>query len=204
MSVKNTFNFLFSKKVCTTSDKEELLQIYLGGIGSETVFSLCSELEKTLKAKKLPKLIIKRSFFLALEVVQNQLLHGSKNEEKEQKNYFIASLNENNVVIQAGNLVRNTELEVLTARIRKVNEKLVENALREVYLEQLTNEKFTKNGGGGLGFIKMAMVTGNTIDFDFTTLSEDYSVLNLSLSLSHTTTDNSNHINFEELFSLIR
>ena len=68
MSLSTLINSSFKKALFTGSNNEEIIQAYCGGLNTETVHSLCSELEKTLKRNKFPKLIIKRAFFLSLEV----------------------------------------------------------------------------------------------------------------------------------------
>jgi hypothetical protein len=197
------FNSLFRDLVCDRK-KEEILQVYLGGLTSETVFSICGELETILRRKKFPKLTIKRTFFLALEIIQNQLLHGSKDEENQQYNYFICTINADCINIYSGNLVMHEEIGSLSERINHVNELLLENTLRNLYMEQLTNDKFSNKGGGGLGFIKMAMVTGNTVQYNFFGESKDYSFLNIDVHLSHSSTESIVNINFDEVLSLLK
>ena len=202
-ALKINFDTSFRDNICNISKKEEVLQVYLGGLSGETVFSICSELETTLKRKKFPKVIIKRTFFLALEIIQNQLLHGSKDHDKKQYNYFICTSNEKDINIYASNLVKKEECVALTERINHINEMLIEKTLHSLYLEQLNNDKFSSKGGGGLGFIKMAMVTGNPVCYNFTGESPEFSFLDVHVHLSHANTDNLNNINFDEVLSLL-
>ena len=197
------FNTLFRDIVCGRKN-EEILQVYLGNLTSETVYSICGELESILKGKKFPKLTIKRTFFLALEIIQNQLLHGSKDELNQQHNYFICTINGDYINMYAGNLVKREEIGGLSERISHVNDLLLENALRNLYMEQLTNNKFSDKGGGGLGFIKMALVTGNTVQYNFFGESKDYSFLNIDVHLSHSSTESIVNINFDEVLSLLK
>lgn len=204
MSLSTLINSSFKKALFTGSKNEEIIQSYCGGLSTETVHGLCSELEKTLKRKKFPKLIVKRTFFLSLEVIQNQLLHGASDQSKLQYNYFIFTVNANDVQFHACNLVKNEECGSISERINHVNELLIEKNLQPHYLEQLNNDSFNSKGGGGLGFIKMALVTGNTINHEIVKGNSEYSFLNISLTLSHATLDNSNNINFDEILSLLK
>lgn len=204
MSLSTLINSSFKKALFTGSNNEEIIQAYCGGLNTETVHSLCSELEKTLKRNKFPKLIIKRTFFLSLEVIQNQLLHGSTDNGKLQYTYFICSVNENDICIHACNLIRNEECDPISERINHINELLIEKNLQAHYLEQLNNDSFNSKGGGGLGFIKMALVTGNTIGHEIVKGNSEYSFLSVCLKLSHATLDNTNNINFEEILSLLK
>ena len=202
-TLKSNFDSVFRDNICSVSKEEEVLQVYLGGLRSETVFSICSELETTLKHKKIQKVQVKRSFFLALEVIQNQLLHGSKDEGKNQYNYFTCTFNSEGLNIYAANLVKKAEVGSLTERINHVNHLLEEKTLRELYMQQLTNNEFGEKGGGGLGFIKMALVTGRKIGFDFHFENSDYAFLAIKLCLPCHCKDHLNDVSIEELLRLI-
>lgn len=181
--LKANFDTIFSDNICNVSKHEEILQVYLGDLSSETVFCICSELENILKRKKFQKLLIKRSFFLTLEVIQNQLLHGSKDENKRQYNFLTCTLVGDQLSIYACNLVKKEEVGSLHERINHVNKLLEEKTLRNLYMEQLTNDKFGEKGGGGLGFIKMALVTGNKVEHEFHFENENYAFLSVKLNL---------------------
>jgi Family of unknown function (DUF6272) len=204
MKLHFIFDASFKHAFLQPLEKEEILQLYHGGLNSETIHCICNQLEKKLKQKKFQKLVIKRTFFLALEIIQNQLLHGSLDENKFQYNYFICTADEKKINLRACNLIKNDEIGSIKERIRHVNELLIEKKLQPFYLEQLNNENFSNKGGGGLGFIKMALVTGNTVEHEIIEGNEDYSFLNVSVALSHSSLDNSNNINFDEVLSLLK
>ena len=202
--LKNNFDSIFRDNICSVSKHEEVLQVYLGDLSSDTVFSICGELENILKRKKFPKQLIKRSFFLALEVLQNQLLHGSKDENKRQYNFLVFTLDLENINIYACNLVKSEEVGALRERIQHVNQMLEEKSLRNLYMEQLTNNEFGTKGGGGLGFIKMALVTDQKIDFDFQSENAEYAFLNVKISLPRVNQDQLNNISLEEILNLLK
>lgn len=202
--LKANFDSVFRDNICSVSKKEEVLQVYLGDLSSDTVFCICGELENILKRKKFPKLLIKRSFFLALEVIQNQLLHGTKDENKRQYNFFTCTLENNTLNIYACNLVTKEEVGALHERIKHVNQMLEQKTLRNLYMQQLTNDKFGEKGGGGLGFIKMALVTGSIVEHDFHFENEQYAFLSIKLGLPLISNDPLNDVSIEELLNLIK
>jgi hypothetical protein len=181
---------------------ETILHVYDGGLNSASAIKTCGDLESRLIEKKLRKPIVKRCFFLALEIIQNQLLHGAKDNSDTQHNYFIASSHLDKINFHATNLVYHYEVVQLTERIKNVNAMLLNGTLREHYLEQLTNDKFSAKGGGGLGFIKMALVTEHPIEFQFQSCGKDFSFLILKIQSSITTTNQANSIRIEQLFSV--
>ncbi|MEX0986248.1 MAG: DUF6272 family protein [Bacteroidales bacterium] len=77
--------------------------------------------------------------------------------------------------LKTSNPVRNNDVEVLKAKIDQVNNKN-KDELRDLYLETITNGRFSAKGGAGLGFIEMAKTSGNNLKYSFEQISDKYSL----------------------------
>ncbi len=103
--------------------------------------------------------------------------------EKE-KNY-LPSLdilkNENCYKLKTCNPVRNVDVERLTRKIEQVNNKSRQE-LKDLYLETITNGKFSSKGGAGLGFIEMAKTSGHNLEYSFEKITDDYSMYTFTVT----------------------
>lgn len=93
------------------------------------------------------------------------------------------SCNDTLIVIETSNPVRKREVNPLRSRIDMVNSH-GSNELKELYKSTITDGKFSPEGGAGLGFIEMAKTTGGKLEYDFESLSEEYSLYTLRVSMS--------------------
>jgi hypothetical protein len=199
--VEKQFELLYTQHFSKLKFSEEIIVAYDGVLNSTTVFKVCSDLENYLKEKKFPKLVIKRAFFLALEIVQNQLLHGSKDEKNTQHNYFICSLSGDQLNFYSVNLVKKLEEMELNKRVNSINKMIGDDKLRESYMQQLTNNQFSEKGGGGLGFLKMALVTEEPIAFKFIDCNDNFLFFNMKVKFSCTENSFKSDKNFHQLLN---
>jgi len=96
---------------------------------------------------------------------------------------FKISRNDSAIEMEASNPVKIGEVNPIRMRIDKVNSHTSE-ALRELYKSTITNGEFTSKGGAGLGFIEMAKTTGSKLEYDFESLSKDYSLYTFKVSMA--------------------
>ena len=81
------------------------------------------------------------------------------------------------------NPVRNIHVDRLRDKIEIVNNKSREE-LKDLYIETITNGKFSAKGGAGLGFIEMAKSSGNDLEYSFERISEDYSLYTFKVTFT--------------------
>ncbi|NJM17197.1 MAG: hypothetical protein HC896_19070 [Bacteroidales bacterium] len=86
-------------------------------------------------------------------------------------------------VITSGNPIRAKDVPVLQGRIDHINN-LDQGGLNTLYKNTITNGKFSSKGGAGLGFMEMAKLIDNKIDFFFTPIDANYSFFNLVLHIN--------------------
>jgi hypothetical protein len=93
------------------------------------------------------------------------------------------SCNDSLIQMETSNPVRNHEVNPLRSRIDNVNSH-DSQALKELYKSTMIDGKFSSHGGAGLGFIEMAKTAGNKLEYNFKTLSTEYSLYTLRVSMS--------------------
>ena len=131
------------------------------------------------------------------------MIHGSKDEKNTQHNYFILTVYGDQLNLYAVNLVKKFEVRDLSKRIDGVNKMIGDNNLRESYMKQLTNNQFSEKGGGGLGFLKMALVTEKPIAFEFISCSGKFVFFNMKIKFSIAESSLNNKNNFHKLLDVI-
>ena len=150
--------------------------------------SVISNLEETVEAKvnelAIPKGPLKKIFFISVETLQNMLIHGHKNNEGHQHNFFILTKNGVKLNVVSANLIANTAIPALEKQIDTINSFDDEKALKAYYLEHLENNTMSDKGGAGLGFITIGMKSGNKLKVNFQKINDQFSLFTLTSSVS--------------------
>lgn len=132
--------------------------------------------------------IYKKIVTVLIESLENVCKYTDAYEEfvKEREEFLPTlqiSKNSQSIYLATTNPVRNEDVEMLRSKIEKVNNK-DRDQLKELYLETITNGRFSEKGGAGLGFIEMAKTSGNDLSYSFEKVSEDYSMYNFKVTFT--------------------
>jgi hypothetical protein len=73
-----------------------------------------------------------------------------------------------------GNPILNKDIEKLKTHLETINS-LDREGLRQLFRITLTNGKFSEKGGAGLGFIEMAKISGEKLNYSFVPINDKYS-----------------------------
>lgn len=166
----------FLKTIDSLSSGSEVLLAYDGVLNVDTISRLETEVEGKVTALQIPKGPLKKIFFISVEALQNMLIHGGKDELGHQHNYFILSKNHAKVEIITSNLVPNSSIERLKADVERLNSFNDPAELKNYYMEHLEKNEISDKGGAGLGFITIAMKSGNKLGYEFATISDKLSL----------------------------
>src|SRR5688572_19446626 len=99
----------------------EILLAYDGVLNVDTISRLESEVEGKVTSLAIPKGPLKKIFFISVEALQNMLIHGGKDAQGHQHNYFVLSKNHAKVEIITANLVPNSYIEKLKGDVDRLN-----------------------------------------------------------------------------------
>lgn len=118
--------------------------------------------------------------FLMVECFQNIVRHATL--MKDEMGFFMVRNVGSNYFIASGNGLANLNISSLKTKLEKINS-LSKEELKEYYLEILSNEEMSKEGGSGLGLIEMARKSGQKIDFMFYPLNDVYSLFYIQIKV---------------------
>lgn len=163
---------------------ETILVSHYGELSQSVISNLEGNIEEKITSLDIAKGPIKKIFFISVETLQNMLLHGHKNNQGEQHNFFILVKNGSNLKVISSNLVANSSIPALEKQINTINSFDDEKALKAYYLEHLENNTMSEKGGAGLGFITIGMKSGNKLKVDFKKINDQFSLFTLTSSVN--------------------
>lgn len=178
------FDQQFTKQVKNITQSGDLILAYDGVLNNETISKLETEIENKILEKNFPKQVVKKVFFICVESLQNQLIHGHKDDKGSQHNFFLLANSDKFVNIISANLITSSSVEKVKSQIDKINSFDDSAALKAFYLEHLENNELSDKGGAGLGFITIAMKSGNKITPLFETINDKYSLFLLEVKIN--------------------
>jgi hypothetical protein len=178
------FDVHFARNVQRISSEGELLLAYDGVLNPETITKLEGEIEAKILDKTLPKMVVKKVFFICIESLQNMFIHGYKDQNGAKHNFFILYLTSKAVKIVGANLIANAAIEKLSKHITKINSFEDPADLKQYYLEHLENNELSEKGGAGLGFITIGMKSGNKLRTEFEKINSDRSLFLMEVTIS--------------------
>lgn len=143
---------------------------HIGGVNQDLVNSLSTSVEDLMISAGDKKALIKRVFSIVIEGLQNMLIHGEMI-DGERLGMLIMVSNEDQYLIEMGNVTFSSEKEKLVSYLERLNS-LSDEGVKELYMETLNNGLISEKGGAGLGFITMRMKSKNTLEYHFTDLGE--------------------------------
>jgi hypothetical protein len=174
----------YEKMLTLHQQEESVLVSHYGELSQAVISNLEGSVEEKITSLDISKGPIKKVFFISVETLQNMLLHGQKNNEGEQHNFFILVKNGTQLKVISSNLVANTSIPALEKQINTINSFDDEKALKSYYLEHLENNTISEKGGAGLGFITIGMKSGNKLKVDFQKINDQFSLFTLTSAVS--------------------
>lgn len=166
------------------SDQHVILS-YKGAINLDLLNILLDMTEKRLTKSETRLSVRKRVFHILVEVLQNIYHYSGKydfpNEEFFSVIFLIRKI-ESGYLIYAGNYIHQNEIDELESRLDRANG-LDESALREQYRLQLDQGTWSAKGGAGLGFLDIIKKSGQSIDYEFIPVSDEYSFFSMEISV---------------------
>lgn len=161
-----------------------MLLAYDGVLNVDTISRLETEVENKVTALAIAKGPLKKIFFISVEALQNMLIHGGKDAAGHQHNYFILAKSKSKVEIITANVVANSNIEKLTADVERLNMFKDPAELKTYYMEHLEKNELSDKGGAGLGFITIAMKSGNKLGYTFAKINDTLSLFSLKSTVN--------------------
>ena len=164
--------------------KDTVLVSHLGELSPSMISTLESNVEEKISSLEIAKGPLRKIFFISVETLQNMLIHGQKNNQGEQHNFFLLVKNGVKMNVVSANLIANSAVDAIEKQINVINSFDDEKALKAYYIEHLENNTMSEKGGAGLGFITIGMKSGNKLKVDFQKINDQFSLFKLTSTIS--------------------
>lgn len=150
----------FDKKI----KNSEVVMIYKGDFGKDSIMPIISILEEKMKAEG--ETSNSKAFFLILvELLQNVSRHNIHNVTKDGI-FMITEAADRSIWTSVGNVVDQPTKELLVERIDQLNQ-MDELELKQAYKRTLREGSFSDKGGAGLGLIEIARKSSDKLQYSF-------------------------------------
>lgn len=173
-------------KKLLTERKDEGLTICLNHFGSFTqdlIYGMASALEELLVSFGESKRIIKRTFSILIEGLQNITIHGFRDSQDNQPAFLIVCRAKDNFSILFGNTIENTSIHLIKDYLEHLNN-LDSEQLKSKYRQVLQNETPLYRGGAGLGFLSILLKSDGNLSFDMLPISNTLSCFCVQVTLN--------------------
>ncbi len=159
---------------------------YRGPMDFDILDSLLRKLKKTSEFKALNKTTAKRTYSLIVECLENICKHSEVNSFGNPVLYSHLTVGKENdkIIIRAGNPVTKSTQEVITGRLNHINMS-DEPSLQTQYEEKIKIDFKTDEKCAGLGFIYMALKSGNKLEYTFKNLINGYLYFEIQITLNN-------------------
>jgi len=178
------FDVHFTDSIKLINSNSTLIIAYDGVLNTETISKLENEIEQKIIELAVPKAALKKIFFICVESLQNMLIHGHRDLSGNQHNYFLVYKTGNQIFIRTANLISNTAIEKVDGDLKTINSFADPADLKSYYINHLEKNELSEKGGAGLGFITIAMKSGNKLNFSFDKISDLHSLFKLEATVN--------------------
>jgi hypothetical protein len=169
--------------------EREVILSYQGLFNFEIIGHLLNSLKDETESRCISISHYKKILSVMIEALEN-IFKYSEFFEKETSLFplfypkFQLDKIDENYLLLTSNPILKTDVERLTNHINKINH-LDKEGLRLLFRNTLTNGQFSAKGGAGLGFIEMAKVTGEKIDFSFDPINDRFSYYSCKILITN-------------------
>jgi ribosomal 30S subunit maturation factor RimM len=181
-SASDEFDFEMIQDIHRIVNEQNIVLVYSGMLNQENLISLLS-ITNGLHYGEYD--IKKKIFNIMVEMLQNIVKHGSKQNENDSGNPAIFYLFEieNAFVLNCGNYIQNTSIEKLTHSIDYVNN-LNNEQLNEFYITQLLNFEIDTHKESGLGIIDLCIKSNNKLAYCISPINNTTSFFSMQVKVS--------------------
>jgi hypothetical protein len=169
--------------------EREVILSYQGLFNFEIIGHLLNSLKDETESRSISISHYKKILSVMIEALENVFKY-SENFDKEKSLFpkyypkFQLDKIDDNYFLLTCNPILKTDIEKLTNHIDHINN-LDKEGLRQLFRNTLTNGKFSAKGGAGLGFIEMAKVTSEKINYSFDNINEKFSFYSCKILISN-------------------
>jgi hypothetical protein len=166
-----------------------VMHSYEGEMTESVVSEVLRDIEERLETEENDFKKSRKIYNILVEAMQNLYHHTDAftpevldNGDEKRTTRIILARKEGEYHVLAANYIIKDNIPALKAKLDKINS-LDKDGLREYYKEVLDNGQFSVHGGGGLGIIDIARKSGNSLDYEFSDVNDDYGLFGLKIKV---------------------
>lgn len=178
------FSFKYLKKLHQQIISENILLIYCNLFEQNSLVRLIS----VLKSQKYSKLAFKKRVISSMvELLQNIIQHGKMNVGNKvySPGIFYITKQKDLFFLKTVNYIKKSNIPQIENKFISLN-KMNKEELENLYNKQLFDFSFDESNAG-LGFIELRIKSKNPLGFSFVDVDENYSLLNITITLKEKT-----------------
>ncbi len=167
--------------------KDRLNYVYRGIFTEDMTRNILELTENNLLNKDDARALTRKVYHAMVEGLQNITRHQAEIEHNMGKSFGLFALKkeDDRYYLITGNIVENSDIESLSAKIEKVN-RLDKVQLKEFHREVMKNDELSEKGGAGLGLIDIARRAGSKLLYAFNKISNRHSYFYLHTEITST------------------
>lgn len=158
---------------------------YHGPLDFSVIDFLLNDLKKTNEYNSFNKTTAKRVYAIVVECLENICKHSEvlKTKDPEMLPYLTLRLEDEKVIVSAGNAIDEFSKKNITDRIDHLNNSNGKTLVK-LYEDKIKSDLEENDKCAGLGFIYMALKSGNRLRYSFSNLANGYSYFEIYISIN--------------------
>jgi hypothetical protein len=172
---KGFINYIYERY--TNLRVKDISLVFEGQITHQVMKALAGLVEEQLDDVEVDQ-VMRRVYHVMVESLQNINRHAEEYEDKGHPypgtGLVLVAKNSERFQVTTGNIIETSHVEELSMFLGKLNN-MDNNALDELYKQQMRDGIMSPKGGAGLGFIDIRRKTRNPLDYSFVKIDEDTS-----------------------------
>ncbi len=166
------------------ANKDELEYIFRGNFTPEIVRLILDLAKVTLENLSDLFSIKRKVYYIAGESIQNIARHRNEafDESPDKFSLFSIHKKKSKFYVTTGNVIKAEDVESLKIKIEKINS-LEKTGLRSLSRNTRSKGALSPKGGAGLGLIEIAKRSGNSLEYDFDKINDEYSYFYLNTEI---------------------
>lgn len=166
--------------------KLEVILGYKGVVDFETIDILLRKLKKLPEYQAIKRSVQKRVYSTFVECMENIYKHNITESLNINGKTILPYINlgkqDDEYIINTGNVIKNKSINKLRKRLEQIGQ-LDRAGLKTLYADLINKEFISHENVAGLGLITIALKTEHKINYNFTSLNDQYSYFEMNISI---------------------
>ncbi len=168
--------------------KMNVLLTYIGPLKYDTIGQLINKLKDLASELGIKLVLYKKILLVMIESLENILKYNEHMEEdlhlkKKFLPKFTIEHSGDKYILISSNTILSSDVKDLNKKLTLINS-LNPEGLKKLYKTTITNGQFTQKGGAGLGFIEIAKIASEKIEFGFEIINDKYTYYWLQVTIN--------------------